>query len=219
MKSSIPYNGQRLELIDIASANIITREIIENYLTLYHFHFDNVEEKQKAFRYLIYVISAYKNRQAFSVHNLDNQQQLDEEKIVIQELTDALKTNTYFLSLPLKNQEHYLKTKEAKQLNWTDLLDKSDLQPDFFKDTWRLLSNYAHSEFLGVLQIRDYPKNPAQLNVNAFSMAELSAMIIGRTIINNTIIFPLTKDIVDTLDEDSDNLVKYFSKVGAKGST
>jgi hypothetical protein len=130
-----------------------------------------------------------------------------------------LKLNTYFIGLPLKNQKHYLQTKEAKQLNWIDLLNKSDLKPDFFKDTWRLLSNYAHSEFLGILQIRDYTKNPKQLNDNAFFMAELSAMIIGKTIVNNENIFPVTKEVTDNLDEDSKKLLNYFSTVGSKGST
>jgi len=218
-KSSIPYQAQNLEVIDIASINVITRAIIENYLTLYHFHFENVAEEQKVFRYLIYASSALKNRQSFTVYNLDNEEQLNHEKEVIDRLLETLKTNAYFLGLPLKNQEHYLKTKEAKQFNWTELLDKADLRPEFFKDTWRLLSNYAHSEFLSVLQIREYPRNFQQLNSNAYFMGEVCAMVLGRAISNTAIIFSVTKEIVDALEIEEENLLKYFAAVGKKGAS
>jgi hypothetical protein len=217
-KSSIPYHNQRLELIDIGSINVITRAIIENYLTLYHFHFDEVQEEQKVFRYFIYVISALKSRQRNFVHNTENQQQLSKEKDTIDQFTQHLKTNPYFLGLSLKKQNHYLNTNQAKQLNWSELLDSSDLEPKLFKDTWRLLSNFAHSEFLSVLQIRDYPINPKQLNESAYLMGEISAMIIGRTIANTVIIFPTSKGIIDILDQDSTGLIEYFAKVGERSS-
>lgn len=216
-KSSFPYKGTYLKILDSSSINIITRAIIENYLTLYHFHFDAINDEQKEFRFLVYVVSALKNRQSFSTKSPENAAQKAKDLIEIKKFQEQLKNNKYFLSLSAKQQEHYLKTKEAKELNWTMLLDSSDLKPELFKDMWRLHSNYAHSEFLSILQIRD-PNNINNLNSNAWLTSELTSMVLASTIYHLGTLFNSSKEIINTLDSDNKNLYKYFFDIGNKGS-
>lgn len=207
----LPYQGRRLPIIDIGSIYIITRGIIENYLILYHCHFDQVPVNQKEFRYLIYSISALKNRQSFTLKDATNQAKFDEENAMIHELTDTMKLNTYYLSLPEQQQKHFIKSKDAKQFNWSDLLDKSDLDTLLFKNAWKLLSNYAHSEFLSVLQARDFAKNPQLLPPNAYLMGELSAIVVAHAIRNTAVLFPQVQDILVKLDSAKSSLLNYFT--------
>ncbi len=217
-KSSLPFGNSTLDIFDISSINIICRAIIENYLTLYHFHFDAIAKDHKEFRFLIYAISALKNRQLFTPSAHESEIQHEKDRIEITKFENHLKSNSYFKSSSLKNQKNYLTTKNARQLPWIDLLDNSDLKPEMFKDTWRLQSNYAHSEFLSVLQIRDFMKNPAQLNSSTFVMAELVAIIISITIKNVEELFSEAKKVIELLDEDTKNLLQYFLLVGTKNS-
>ncbi len=215
-KSSVPFNEGILEIFDISSINIISRAITENYLTLYHFHFELITNEHKEFRFLIYALSALKNRQLFSVPTSEKKNQYERDKIEIANFENALVNNSYFKSLPTKNQKHYLSTKDAKQLPWTTLLDESDLKPEFFKDTWRLQSNYAHSEFLSVLQIKDFPQNPEQLKSSSYVMAELATIILSVTINHVNELFSESKRVFVSLDEDTKQMVNYFCKVGTK---
>jgi hypothetical protein len=212
-QSSMPYRGTRLSIMDISSINIIIRAIIENYLTLYHFHFEPIPSNQKEFRFLIYVVSALKNRQAFSTSTPENKAQKERDIIEIGKFQEQLKVNSYFIRLPVKEQKRYLSTKEAKELNWITLLDNSDLKPEIFKDIWRLQSNYAHSEFLSVLQIREHPKD---LNQNAHLMALLGSMILATAINNLGKLFISSKNIIETFDTDNKSLFSYFLEIGTK---
>jgi hypothetical protein len=211
--AQLPHKGRRLPFIDISSIYIITRGIIENYLILYHCHFDQVPENQKEFRYFIYIISALKNRQTFTLKDTTNQAKFEEEKTVIRELTEAMKLNAYFLSLSEKQQASYLKSKEAKQISWSDLLDNCDLDPGLFKNAWKLLSNYAHSEFLSVLQARDFAKNPQLLIANAFLMGELSSIAVSHAITNTVLLFPQVKYILQNLTSDQSSVLTYFGGI------
>jgi hypothetical protein len=215
-KSSFPYKGKYLKILDTSSINIITRAIIENYLSLYHFHFDPVSNEQKEFRFLVYVVSALRNRQSFSTTSPENAAQKAKDLIEIENFHEHLKNNNYFLNLSERQQAHYLKTKEAKELNWTTLLDSSDLKPELFKDIWRLHSNYAHSEFLSILQIRD-PSNLNNLNSNAWLTSELTSIVLASTIYHLGVLFKSAQAVIDTFDDDTKLIHKYFFSVGNKG--
>jgi hypothetical protein len=100
--TSYPYKQTYLKLLDSSSINILTRVIIENYLTLYHFHFDNISDEQKEFRFLIYATSALKNRQAFATSSPENAAQKARDIIEINKFQEQLKINAYFLGLTEK---------------------------------------------------------------------------------------------------------------------
>lgn len=217
-KSELAYDSKLIEILDVSSVNIIGRAIIENYLTLFHFHFDEIDGHQKEFRFLIYAISALKNRQKFTPLNQENMSQRDRDLIEIGKFTNQLKNNTYFLNLPLKKQKHYLNTKEAIQFKWIELLDDSDLKPELFKDTWKLLSNYAHSEFLSVLQIQDYPESFKNANMRCWSIFELTSMLLSCTISNLSRLFLSAKSYSENMDRELKELVKYFTLIGFKAS-
>jgi hypothetical protein len=97
------------------------------------------------------------------------------------------------------------------------LLDSSDLRPEFFKDIWRLHSNYAHSEFLSILQIRDF-KDPNRLITNAWLTSEITSMILASAIFHLGNLFRSSKNVINAIDLDSKNLYTYFFKIGNKSN-
>jgi hypothetical protein len=211
--SSIPFNGEILLIRDVSSMNILVRAIIENYLTIYHFHFDRITDEQKEFRFLVYARSALKNRQKFREGDHDIARKRIKEKAVIDEYQERLKANLYYQSLNNKQQMKYLKSNEAKELNWVELLSESDLKPNLFLDTWRLFSNYAHSEFLSVLQISDINYSIHQ-NRGSWLCAELTAIVLASSICNLGRSFKAAESVLQSLEQEDADTVKYFYFIG-----
>ena len=47
---------------------------------------------------------------------------------------------------------------------WADLIEKSKLHTIFFKSSWKLFSNYAHSEYVYIKSINNYISNHKAFN-------------------------------------------------------
>ena len=54
-----------VKLLDFPSINILTRSIIEAFLTMEYLFYNNLEEEERNFRFYIWQISGYKARQSF----------------------------------------------------------------------------------------------------------------------------------------------------------
>ena len=74
-----------------------------------------------------------------------------------------MKCNEYFLSLPEGKQKDILNRKQAKILGWEKLFTSSDLKSDLFVRSWRLYSNYAHSEYISLIQFKEYNQDSYEL--------------------------------------------------------
>lgn len=215
-KTSVSYDGKLLDILDISSINILTRAIIENYMMIYYLYFDNIDSCRKEFRFLIYAIDGLSRRQKnLTAFDDELSNQLSNEKKELINLKDKLKNNSYFQSLSLKQQENYLKGC-AKEKNLTSLLELIDLNPELYQRSWQLQSNYAHSEFISVLQIRGYVKRPEELNITSFVMAELIAMIAAISIDHLKNNFEAASLIFEELDDEKKKLLDFFLKQGKK---
>lgn len=209
-KTSVSFNDNRLDILDISSINILTRAIIENYLMIYYLYFDNVDESRKEFRFLIYAIDGLSRRQKNLVaFDDESSNQLSNENKELLNLKNKLKNNSYFQFLEIKQQERYLKGC-ATEKNLTTLLELIDLNPELYQNIWKLQSNYAHSEFISVLQIRTYVKRPEELVNSSFVMAELTAMIASISIDHLKNNFDAARLIFDELEEEKKSYLIFF---------
>ena len=61
----------------------------------------------------------------------------------------------------IKNWEKFLENLNKNKLfTWKEMIENSKLNSDYFVSIWALLSNYAHSEYISIIQIKDAYNNP-----------------------------------------------------------
>lgn len=145
---------------DLSSIYILTRSIIELSLTIDYLYYNSKSDEQSRFRYLLYIVGGLNNRQSFPTLSNDNNNKKDIEKIEINKMINEIKNNLYFKSIYPKKQNHILGKLQAFEIGIKEMITESGLNNDTFHSTWRLFSNYSHSEFIEVMQTRDYIKNP-----------------------------------------------------------
>jgi hypothetical protein len=146
-----------IKYLDISSINILTRSIIEAFLTLEYLYYNDLQESERIFRLYIWRISGYKSRQNFfqNRENIKNnvKEKLDTEIIEMNELLQKVESSVHYKEL---NKHHLSKLDKygLPRINsWQDLLENSILKARQFSVAYKLYSNYAHSEFISLIQM------------------------------------------------------------------
>jgi hypothetical protein len=154
--SSTQVQGD-IKLLDFSSINVITRSVIEAFLTLEYLFFNELEDSEKVFRFYIWRISGYKSRQNFfeSRGNLRRNilDKLEEEEREIFSLLEKIISSPYYKDLGKQNLWKLDKFGLPRIVSWQTLLADSMLETSFFSIPYKLYSNYAHSEFISLIQM------------------------------------------------------------------
>lgn len=146
----------KIEIIDTPSMYILARSVIENFLTLEYLYFNNLKDDEKEFRYKLWKISGLISRQSYTIRYKKEFEKIKTaEKEKIEVLKKEIKSSLFFKNLN-KGQISKLNNHGLPRLfSWNDLIKKSNLKSDFFKDSYSLFSNYAHSEYISMMQVNE----------------------------------------------------------------
>lgn len=175
--------SKTLTHIDLSSAYVLFRAIMESYLLNYYLNFDATDDVHGNFRMLLFERSGLKRRQTYEVTQQEGIEKLAKEKLEIEELTKEIQSNAYFQSLSPQRQKYLLTKDEAKELSYEDIIKKRGIINPQFYIMWRLYSNYAHSEFISLIQLKDYVANPTivKANMNAAFMDQTLLLVLQIT--------------------------------------
>jgi len=154
-----------IEIIDTPSIFILARSIIESYLTLEYLYFDNVSDLEKDFRFKLWRVSGFMSRQAF-VNKVSEThlQKLKKEEKLIEEIKKDIKSNALYFTLKSNDLWKLDKFGLPRLKSWGNLIDNSRLKSEMFQKIYSLYSNYAHSEYLAMMQLNEGNLNKNNLN-------------------------------------------------------
>ena len=141
---NLPFKT-KAEFWDFFSVASLTRNILENYLTLFYIGVDNVSKEESDFRLAIFQFhlnsEKFRLYQEFgeSVENLkDFAENLPRDK-------EKIRTNTYFNSINKAKAASILKGNDFMYLTKHEIFAKIPFKTDEFTPMYRLLSNHTHS--------------------------------------------------------------------------
>lgn len=190
---------------DFASLFSLTRNLMENYHTMFYLCVDNViDDELKARRKLFNLHDYYSRRKLFSFTS-EKKERKDLEKLVIQEL----KETKYFKSLDEKRQRHFLKGENAFFINREEIEERIGSDKDDFKLLYKLFSSNTHSfpmGFYGMLEGTRGTGVKSEVEVDYCGLALETAEQYIKQASNDMInFFP---DILDKLTEDEKRILK-----------
>lgn len=207
----------KVQIIDISSIFILTRAVLENFLTLEYLFFNKLTREEQTFRYNLWRISGFMSRQ----NNDENLQphlkeKLEREKKEIQTLRNTLKNSPFYSSL---NKQHIWKLTGyglPRVISWDNLIKQSRLKSTLFTKLYKLYSNYAHSEFISAIQLNE---NKPQ-KTNKFNEETTITSLNNLRIINCVSIsllkdkFQCTKEAYESLSEELRFTIEFWNKFG-----
>ena len=145
-----------LENWDYASTFGLTRNLMECYHSLFYLCFDNVSDEERQTRKNIFDLHDYYSRKQLFEHlnqvPLTTQFHHDKENC-LKFILDKIKRDSFFNSLPEKEQNRYLQGKNAFMLSREDIEERSGLNKREFRLWYKLLSANAYSFPMGFYHI------------------------------------------------------------------
>lgn len=203
-------------LFDISSSYIMQRALFENYLTFVYLYVQPKDEDERLCKWLIYKISGLNSRQDFKSNFIEYQEKIAKEKQEIEESLHDLKTNKYFLSLSINIQKEVLKKKNARLFGWQKLFESSELRSEMFVKAWKLYSNYAHSEYLSLIQFKDYKQQDESL-LSMKNLLSLIALVLTTVFIKDiTKLYPEINHNFNKLSDKDKDCINLLYRIAQK---
>lgn len=203
-------------IIDVSSLFTIMRTQIENYLTYFYLFVQPDSIQMQYYRFLMYELSGYQSRQKFPPLTIYAANKQKFEKNRIDEIISQLHKNDFFKSLPEKEQKRILKEKKAKLTTWNTLLDESRLTSEIFKKSWNLYSNFAHSEFASLMQVKSFLEEPYKTISSRNLVIFTALMLISLFIKDFSQLYREIEIRYKIISIDDQEVIELFNKLAQK---
>lgn len=209
----------KIELIDRASLYILTRSIIECFLTLEYLFFNDLNREEQIFRYNLWRISGYQSRQNYTENLMPEfVLKLENEKNEIEKIKSEIKKSKYYSKLTKTDLWKLDKFGFPRIISWAKLLEQSILNNEIFSKIYGLYSNYAHSEFISIIQINEgklgkFDNFNIETTITTLNNVRILNCV---SIILLTNKFTFAKESFEKLDEKLKFSIEFWNKFGMK---
>jgi len=167
-------------LTDFISIGVLTRVSLEAFLTFHYVFYAPTTKEEKDYRYWCYKAAGIAERQDAPASTEEYKQKQAEEKKELNRLRDKLEANAIFQNLTQGQGKQILKGK-WKLPSWYNIAIDAGFSGILASDMYRLLSGFAHSSFLSVVQSVEIQKNRKQQDTISSSMVIMNIVIANMT--------------------------------------
>lgn len=220
LKGDILYvDKTKVPIIDIPTCFIISRAIIETYVTFNYIYVAPKSEEERFFKFSLWKISALINRQGTKPLSVDSMKWKEEEKRLIDQLKIKLQNDPFYSELD-RNQKRNLEKYGLPRINsWMDLITQSGLG-DLFLNCYQHFSQYAHSEFISVNQIKQGNYLNVDTNKSLITDGNLcisiSKILVSKSILELITLVPIGKIIYNTSSGLLITKINMLAKMGQR---
>ena len=200
---------------DPASIHVLTRAILETFLTFHYVFVAPKTDQIRNFRYWAWQLGGFYQRQKFPVQLPESKQKQKTEKPIIEELRTKLTCNPIFQSLKERQQNKIL-TGRWRQKSWREIALDAEFNELHASTVYSYLSEYAHSGSLSALQIRQVKTKDIQRSLFAGSM-NVIMIAIANMIFSYCEIFPKGKKALKT-NPQATNLAQIWVNIGQEAN-
>jgi len=202
----------KLIFYDISSIFVLLRELLENYLTFNYLFIHAKSSKDIDLRVNLFKYKGLQRRQNYEIIPENHQTKITEKKemdfLKKRIMGNPIKDNY----VKIKNWVNFLENPNKNKLfNWKEMIENSKLNSDYFVSFWALLSNYAHSEYVSIIQIKDAYNNPDKSFLYESKKVYESLLILLSLSIKDFVVLfsDLLSSQYDSLDISIKNIIIY----------
>ena len=151
-KAPVPYSlKEGSSFYDFPSIVVLTRAILETYLTLFEIFFEPVTEDEFEFNHALWLLSGFVIRENFAPSDPTLQEQMAKAQEEIQEMRDRLQKTEKYKSLKPGEQRKILKGEGIR--SWKSVAKAAGFGEETIKRMYAYYSGYVHADGLSGAQI------------------------------------------------------------------
>ncbi len=175
-------------IFDFASVAVITRSILETYLTMFELFFEPTTEDEQEFRHASWLLTGFLIREKYISDHPREKAALGNWLYEVEELRLRIQKTSYFATLSARMQKRCL---DGDLLNksFGKQLEAAGFAPHFTLRAHRYLSGYVHSDGLVADQIKKAKSEEEQKSYIRSNM-HLIMMVMSKMIISYKKMFP-----------------------------
>lgn len=159
---------KEIQVIDISSLYVIARTVLECFLTIEYLFINQITQEERIFRFNLWKVAGFMMRQqVINESNQDHAEKIESERIEIEKLKHEIKDSEFYSQLTKNDIWKLDKFGIPRTISWSKLLDKSCITNNLLDGYYKLYSNYAHSEFVSIMQLNQmnlHISNPIALD-------------------------------------------------------
>jgi len=206
--------GKMDTVYDIGSINVLTRAILETYLTFFYLFIHPQNDDEHFFRLDIYKLAGLKSRQRFRPSDDALMKRYNESEIEIEKLVQKIITRKRFNELSHRLRANIENGKQSKIYSWEQLFQIADLNTEFFQMTWVFFSDYSHSEYISLTQIRGLLKDVELSKKKNDTIINILLILTSIYIIDLRIKFNELASSYKNLTEDQKQVIEGYDEIG-----
>lgn len=204
----------KFRFVDTASIDVLTRATFEAFLVFHYVFYAPKTKEEKDYRYWAYKAAGIAERQNLPESIFEHERQKAEEKMVLDELHDKLKSNAVFQNLAGEHKKSILKGR-WRLSSWHDIAIDAGLSEILASHMYRHLSGYAHSSSLSVLQTKQAVMNKGQEQLVQSSIATMNVFI-ANMIREYCGLFSKAQDVLDTEPAGNKEMIEAWIEIGRR---
>ena len=211
--SDIKNRKDKKKVIDINGIYVLIRAVIETYLTIYYLNFETKDDEQNTFRNDLYKYSGLSRRQEFEVFGKEGRKKLEDDLVIIKQLKESIMDNGYFKRLPNEKQKKLLERNEAREYSWFDLIKSRGIVSMNFLTLWKLLSNHAHAEYIGTMQLNSYFTSSTESLPGIYNIVSQPLLLVALYIDDLISSFTAPRIVYNTIEDDLRTKIELFQGI------
>lgn len=212
-----------VKLLDFPSIHILTRSMIEAFLTMEYLFYNDLGEDEKKFRFYIWQMSGYKSRQSFFEKrqglNKEVTNKLKTELSEIERLLSIIEKSPYYAKMDKQKLWKLDKFGLPRLVSWQKLIEQSILNTSIFERSYKLYSNYAHSEFISLIQMNGKQmlnKGTKENNDAVISPLRAVKMINCISIVCLKKKFDFVSETFEKFDDETQTTILFWNDFGTE---
>lgn len=143
-----------LSYLDNHSIIVLVRTVHELHLAFNFIYVAPTTVAEKAFRHKVWELGAFLDRQKFLATKEENIKKQQSERVIVDQLIQAVQSDSIFNNLSSSQQKKALKGEWRLGYHWVDLAEFANLDKEQFRATYRYLCSYAHTGYLSIFQMQ-----------------------------------------------------------------
>jgi hypothetical protein len=225
------YTESPITFPDLPSIYTIARSQLEAYLTFYYLYIGPQTDEERQLKYEIYTSAGLSARQSLRpeleelyretqderLPPLIAQSQQEGERII--RLRESIRQSDLFNSLYSSSQRGNILSENqprAKTQNWIDIIRASPLASISFINRWNLYSNHAHSEYIGLIQLRQYTLDIEAHDEYTRRTALKGSLMVLSTFIGQFVEYVQLRGFYNELDPDAQAMIEFWQQTAQR---
>lgn len=211
-----PVDNKEIKIIDIPSLYVLIRAQIENLLIIDYLYVTAKNDLESEFRHNCWLYSGLLARANKTPVSREIKDQQEKDKIQIQELREKIISSQFFHNLlNSEKRKNFLRFGSPRLFkSWTILARESNLNNALFNDLYPVLSNHAHSEALGAINLQNKKIGYHRNHGEGFMLLFLSQIILSLVTISFISMFNILKFEFNMVNSEIRLLIENLYSLG-----